>query len=71
MYAYKLYKNRFFEVSYYQNFFQLFIVHKSEDRGGIKMPYDFLFTYVTINQQTAGLEKNTIVWKDRLIKTNV
>ena len=23
----------------------------------MKMPYDFLFTFVTINQQTAGLEK--------------
>ena len=32
-------------------------VHKSEDRGGIKMPYDFLFTFVTINQQTACLGK--------------
>ena len=27
----------------------------------MKMPYDFLFTFVTISQQTAGLEKNTIV----------
>ena len=35
------------------------------------MPYDFLFEFVTINQQTAGLEKNTIVWNDGLIKTNV
>ena len=34
-------------------------VHKSEDRGGIKMPYHFLFTFVTIlDQQTADLEKN-------------
>ena len=45
---------KFFEVSYYQKFFQLLTVHKSEDRGGIKMPYDFFFTFVTFNQQTAG-----------------
>ena len=32
---------KFFDVSYYQKIFQLFTVHKSEDRGGIKMPYDF------------------------------
>ena len=36
---------KFFEVSYYQNFFQLLTVHKSEDRGGMKMPYDF-FVYI-------------------------
>ena len=36
---------KFFEVSYYQNFFQLLTVHKSEDRGGMKMPYDF-FVYM-------------------------
>ena len=53
---------KFFEVSYYQNFFQLLTVHKSEDRGGIKMPYDFfLFTFGTFNQQTAGLEKKTVL----------
>ena len=32
-------------------------VHNSEDRGGMKMPYDFLFTFVTFSKQTAGLEK--------------
>ena len=36
---------KFFEVSYYQKNFQLSTVHKSEDRGGIKMPYDF-FVYI-------------------------
>ena len=36
---------KFLEVSYYQKFFQLLTVHKSEDRGGIKMPYDF-FVYI-------------------------
>ena len=50
---------KFFEVSYYQKNFQLSTVHKSEDRGGMKMPYDFLFTFVTFNQQTAGLEKKS------------
>ena len=25
----------------------------------------FLFTFVTINQQTAGLEKKTVVWNDK------
>ena len=50
---------KFFEVFYYQNFFQLPTVHKSEDRGGMKMPYDFLLTFVTFNQQTADLEKKT------------
>ena len=48
---------KFFEVSYYQKNFQPPTVHNSEDRGGVKMPYDFLFTFVTFNQQTAGLEK--------------
>ena len=42
-----------------KGFFQLLKVHKSEDRWGIDMSYDF-FTFVTINQQTAGLEKKTI-----------
>ena len=37
--------------------FELLKVHKSEDRGSIKMPYHFLFTFVTINQQIADLEK--------------
>ena len=46
-----------FEVSYYQINFQLSTVHNSEDRGGMKMPYDFLFTFVTFSKQTAGLEK--------------
>ena len=36
---------KFFEVSYYQKNFQLSTVHKSEDRGGMKMPYDF-FVYI-------------------------
>ena len=48
---------KFFEVSYYQKNFQPPTVHNSEDRGGVKMPYDFLFTFVTFNQQTADLEK--------------
>ena len=34
-------------------------VHNSEDRGGMKMPYDFLFTFVTFSKQTAGLEKKS------------
>ena len=50
---------------------KVFISCKREDRGGIKMPYDFLFTFVTISQQTAGLEKNTLVWNVRLIKTKI
>ena len=37
--------------------FQPFTVNNSEDRGGMKMPYDFLFTFVTYSKQTAGLEK--------------
>ena len=50
---------KFFEVSYYQKNFQPPTLPNSEDRGGMKMPYDFfLFTFVTISQQTAGLEKN-------------
>merc|ERR1712079_762491 len=61
---------KFFEVSYYQKNFQPPTVHNSEDRGGMKMPYDFLFTFVTFSKQTAGLEKKTTVWNDRLIKTN-
>ena len=32
------------------------LMNKSEDRGGMKLPYDFLFTFVTINQKTAGLK---------------
>ena len=48
---------KFFEVLYYQKNFQPPTVHNSEDRGGVKMPYDFLFTFVTFNQQTADLEK--------------
>ena len=32
-------------------------VGQIEDRGGMKMPYDFLFTFVTFSKQTAGLEK--------------
>ena len=48
---------KFFEVSYYQKNFQPPTVHNSEDRGGMKMPYDFLFTFVTFSKQTAGLEK--------------
>ena len=35
---------KFFEVSYYQKNFQLSTIHKSEDRGGMKMLYDFFFT---------------------------
>ena len=48
---------KFFEVSYYQKNFQPPTVPNSEDRGGMKMPYDFLFTFVTFSKQTAGLEK--------------
>ena len=36
---------KFFEVSYYQKNFQPLTVPTSEDRGGIKMPYDF-FVYI-------------------------
>ena len=62
---------KFFEVLYYQKNFQPPTVHNSEDRGGVKMPYDFLFTFVTLNQQTADLKKKSyIVWNDRLLKTN-
>ena len=51
---------KFFEVLYYQKNFQLPTVHNSEDRGGVKMPYDFLFTtFVTFNQQTADLKKKS------------
>ena len=50
---------KFFKVSYYQKNFQLSTVHKSEDRGGMKMPYDFLFTFVTFSKQIAGLEKKS------------
>ena len=50
---------KFFEVSYYQKNFQPPTVHNSEDRGGVKMPYDFLFTFVTFNQQTADLKKKS------------
>ena len=50
---------KFFEVLYYQKNFQPPTVHNSEDRGGVKMPYDFLFTFVTFNQQTADLKKKS------------
>ena len=50
---------KFFEVSYYQKNFQLSTVHKSEDRGGMKMPYDFLFTFLSFSKQTAGLGKKS------------
>ena len=50
---------KFFEVSYYQKIFQPPTVHNSEDRGGMKMPYDFLFTFVTFSKQIAGLEKKS------------
>ena len=36
---------KFFEVSYYQKNFQPPTVPNSEDRGGMKMPYDF-FVYI-------------------------
>ena len=36
---------KFFEVSYYQKNFQPPTVHNSEDRRGVKMPYDF-FVYI-------------------------
>ena len=51
---------KFFEVLYYQKNFQPPTVHNSEDRGGVKMPYDFLFTFVTFNQQTADLKKKIL-----------
>ena len=50
---------KFFEVSYYQKNFQPPTLPNSEDRGGMKMPYDFLFTFVTFSKQTAGLEKKS------------
>ena len=31
----------------------------SEDRGGMKMPYDFLFTFLSFSKQTAGLGKKS------------
>ena len=62
---------KFFEVSYYQKFFQLFIVHKSEDRGSMKLPYDF-FVYICDYKSTnSWLGKKPLVWNDQLIKTNV
>ena len=36
---------KFFEVSYYQKNFQPPTLPNSEDRGGMKMPYDF-FVYI-------------------------
>ena len=42
---------KFFEVSYYQKNFQLSTVHKSEDRGGMKMSYDF-FVYISRSKGT-------------------
>ena len=36
---------KFFEVSYYQKNFQPPTVPNSQDRGGMKMPYDF-FVYI-------------------------
>ena len=50
---------KFFEVSYYQKNFQPPTLPNSEDRGGMKMPYDFLFTFVTFSKQIAGLEKKS------------
>ena len=50
---------KFFEVSYYQKNFQPSTLPNSEDRGGMKMPYDFLFTFVTFSKQIAGLEKKS------------
>ena len=50
---------KFFEVSYYQKNFQPPTVHNSEDRGGMKMPYDFLFTFLSFSKQTAGLGKKS------------
>ena len=48
---------KFFEVSYYQKNFQPPTVHNSEDRGGMKMPYDFLFTFVTFTHEYYNLTK--------------
>ena len=48
-----------FEVSYYQKNFQPLTVPKSEDRGGMKMPYDFLFTFLSFSKQTTGLGKKS------------
>ena len=39
--------------------FQPPMLPNSEDRGGMKMPYDFLFTFVTFSKQIAGLEKKS------------
>ena len=50
---------KFFEVSYYQKNFQPPTVPNSEDRGGMKMPYDFLFTFLSFSKQTAGLGKKS------------
>ena len=50
---------KFFEVLYYQKNFQPPTVHNSEDRGGMKMPYDFLFTFLSFSKQTAGLGKKS------------
>ena len=55
----------------YQKNFQPLTVPKSEDRGCIKMPYDF-FVYICYYKLTNSWlrKKKTIVWNDRLIKTN-
>ena len=50
---------KFFEVSYYQKNFQPPTLPNSEDRGGMKMPYDFLFTFLSFSKQTAGLGKKS------------
>ena len=47
------------QVSYYQKNFQPSTVHNSEDRGGMKMPHDFLFTFLSFSKQTAGLGKKS------------
>ena len=55
---------KFFEVSYYQKNFQPPTLPNSEDRGGMKMPYDFLFTFLSFSKQTAGLgnKSDSLEW---------
>ena len=51
---------KFFEVLYYQKNFQPPTVHNSEDRGGVKMPYDF-FVYICDYKSTnSWLGKKTL-----------
>ena len=49
---------KFFEVSYYQKNFQPPTVHNSEDRGGVKMPYDFFHKFHILLNKLAIETKN-------------